>query len=69
MLRTSAVHCAKSGMPIVELQIRLGHASITMTQRYAVYAPSIASVHYQAALHGMGMAGETPAEPGALRSA
>ena len=38
---------------------RLGHATITMTQRYAVYAPPIASVHYQAALNGMGMAGDS----------
>ena len=49
--------------------MRLGHASITMTQRYAVYAPPIESVHYRAALHGMGMAGETPTEHGSLRTA
>lgn len=52
---TYAVHCSKSGMPIVELQQRLGHATITMTQRYALYAPPMASIHYQAALRGMGM--------------
>ena len=66
---TYAVFCAKSGMPMVELQQRLGHASITMTQHYAVYAPPIESVHYRAALHGMGMAGEVPPEHGSLRSA
>ena len=59
---TYAVHCAKNGMPLVELQQRLGHATITMTQRYAVYAPPIQSVHYQAALDGMGMAGDSAAD-------
>ena len=59
---TYAVHCSKNGMPLVELQQRLGHATITMTQRDAVYAPPIASVHYQAALDGMGMAGDTAAD-------
>ena len=46
----------------MELRQRLGHATITMTQRYAVYAPPIQSVHYQAALDGMGMAGDTAAD-------
>jgi integrase len=55
---TYAVWCAKSGMPLVELQQRLGHATITMTQRYAVYAPPTASVHYDAALKQMGLGGD-----------
>ncbi len=50
-----AVWCAKSGMPLVELQQRLGHAMITMTQRYAVYSPPTESVHYNSALERMGM--------------
>ena len=46
---------AKAGMPIVELQQRLGHANIIMTQRYAIYSPPTASTHYSAALERMGM--------------
>ena len=53
---TYAVHCAKAGMPLGELQQRLGHASITMTMRYAVYQPPTASIHYSQALSDMGMA-------------
>ena len=52
---TYAVHCAKAGMPLGELQQRLGHATITMTMRYAVYQPPVASVHYDRALSDMGM--------------
>ena len=37
---TYAVHCAKAGMPLGELQQRLGHASITMTMRYACSSES-----------------------------
>ena len=54
---TYAVHCAKAGMPLGELQQRLGHASITMTMRYAVYQPPMASAHYDRALSDMGMEG------------
>jgi integrase len=53
---TYAVHCAKAGMPLVELQQRLGHATITMTMRYAVYAPPVMSAHHQMALEGLGLA-------------
>lgn len=61
---TYAVWCSKAGMPLVELQQRLGHATITMTQRYAVYCPPVASVHYEAALSQMGMgSGEAPDVP------
>ena len=56
---TYAVHCAKAGMPLGELQQRLGHASITMTMRYAVYQPPMASTHYDRALSDMGLAGES----------
>ncbi len=52
---TYAVHCAKAGMPLGELQQRLGHASITMTMRYAVYQPPTASTHYRQALSDMGL--------------
>ncbi len=52
---TYAVHCAKAGMPLGELQQRLGHATITMTMRYAVYQPPVASVHYDRALTDMGL--------------
>ncbi len=55
---TYAVHCAKAGMPLGELQQRLGHASIVMTMRYAVYQPPMASTHYDRALSDMGLAGE-----------
>ena len=58
---TYAVHAAKAGMPMVELQQRLGHTNIAMTQRYAVYAPPLASVHYDRALAAMGMADHEPA--------
>jgi len=54
---TYAVHCAKAGMPLGELQQRLGHATITMTMRYAVYQPPVASVHYDRALSDMGLDG------------
>jgi hypothetical protein len=61
---SGAVWCAKAGMPLVELQQRLGHATITMTQRYAVYCPPVTSVHYEAALRQMGMgSGEAPDVP------
>jgi len=53
---TYAVHCAKAGMPLGELQQRLGHASIQMTMRYAVYQPPMASTHYDRALSDMGLA-------------
>jgi integrase len=53
---TCAVWCAKAGMPLVELQQRLGHATITTTQRYAVYSPPTASIHYYAALKRMAWA-------------
>jgi integrase len=52
-----AVHCAKAGMPLGELQQRLGHASIQMTMRYAVYQPPMVSTHYDLALSDMGLAG------------
>ena len=52
---TYAAHCAKAGMPLGELQQRLGHATITMTMRYAVYQPPVASVHYDRALSDMGL--------------
>lgn len=42
-------------MPLGELQQRLGHATITMTMRYAVYQPPVASVHYDRALADMGL--------------
>ena len=51
-----AVHCAKVGMPLVELQQRLGHATIAMTMRYAVYSPPVVSAHHQLALEGLGLA-------------
>jgi len=54
---TYAVHCAKAGMPLGELQQRLGHASIVMTMRYAVYQPPMASTHYDRALSDMGLEG------------
>ena len=53
---TYAVHCAKAGMPLVELQQRLGHATIAMTMRYVVYSPPVASSHHQLALQGLGLA-------------
>ena len=52
---TYAVHCAKSGMPLPELQKRLGHATITQTMAYAEYQPPLASTHYSKALEAMGM--------------
>ena len=55
---TFAVACAKSGMPLGELQQRLGHASIATTMIYAAYAPPIASAHYQLALERLGMSTE-----------
>ncbi len=51
-----AVACAKSGMPLVELQQRLGHATITMTMRYAVYAPPTRSPHHELAMEDLGLA-------------
>ena len=57
---TYAVYCAKAGMPLPELQQRLGHASIEQTMIYAIYQPPTASVHYNRALEAMGMAGEIP---------
>ena len=65
---TYAVWCAKAGMPLVELQQRLGHATITMTQRYAVYSPPTASVHYDAALRRMGMGSEVPVDVPVVRA-
>ena len=56
-----AASMARSGMQLRELQKRLGHATITMTQRYAVYSPPAASIHYDAAIRRMGMGGEVPA--------
>ena len=44
---TYAVHCAKAGMPLVELQQRLGHATTGMTMRYAVYSPPVVSTHHR----------------------
>jgi hypothetical protein len=35
---------------------RLGHASIQMTMRYAVYQPPMVSTHYDLALADMGLA-------------
>ena len=60
---TYAVACAKSGMPLGELQQRLGHANIAMTMRYAVYTPPVASAHYQLALERLGMSAEAAQEP------
>ena len=53
---TYAVHCAKAGMPLGELQQRLGHATIAMTMRYAVYSPPVMSAHHRQALQGLGLA-------------
>ena len=52
---TYAVHCAKAGMPIPELQVRMGHASIQTTMRYAIYAPAQRTSHYSVALSAMGL--------------
>ena len=68
-----AVHCAKAGMPLGELQQRLGHTTITMTMRYAVYQPPIGSTHYARALKDMGLGSPTStpsaAEQGAVERA
>ena len=53
---TYAVHCAKAGMPLVELQQRLGHEKIDTTMRYAIYSPPVMSPHHQLALEGLGLA-------------
>ena len=53
---TYGVHCARSGMPMPELQQRLGHASLRVTMRYAIYSPG-GRDHYRNALEGMGMSG------------
>ncbi len=53
---TFAVHHAKTGIPLVELQQRLGHSSIVMTMRYSVYAPPLTSPHHKLALQRLGLA-------------
>jgi hypothetical protein len=54
---TYAVHLAKSGLPLKELQVRLGHASLEITARYAAYAPPMSSPYTQIALDRMGLGG------------
>lgn len=57
---TYAVHCARSGMPMIELKHRLGHANLKTTERYARYRPRERSGYYTKALDRMGVSGENP---------
>ena len=52
---TFAVHAVKCGMPLPELQRRLGHAQMEMTWRYASFAPPSTSEHINEALRRMGL--------------
>lgn len=42
-------------MPLGELQHRLGHETLEMTMRYAIYQPPSESAHYNAAVELMGL--------------
>jgi integrase len=53
-----AVAMAKAGMPMIELQNRLGHEKLETTMRYAKYAPDGATKHLTAGLGRMGLGGE-----------
>ena len=47
---TFAVHAVKCGMPLPELQRRLGHSKMKETWRYASFVPPATSEHISAAL-------------------
>lgn len=53
---TFAVHATKAGMPLPELQRRLGHSRMQETWRYASFVPPATSEHVAAALDRMGLA-------------
>lgn len=56
-----AVHAVKSGMPLPELQLRLGHSRMQETWRYASFSPPASSEHVRLALGRMGL-GELPTQ-------
>ncbi|WP_425154737.1 tyrosine-type recombinase/integrase [Candidatus Palauibacter sp.] len=66
---TYGVHCAAGGMPLPELQNRMGHSTIQQTMEYAEYAPPERSRHYDRALDSMGLAGSRAAQSSANPSA
>jgi len=55
---TYAVHCARAGMPMVELKQRMGHSDLKTTMRYSKYAPNDRQA-YERALEGMGLESES----------
>lgn len=57
-----AVYCTQSGMPLVELKVRMGHGSIHQTTRYAIYQLAVTSTHYTVALEPMGMGQDVPTD-------
>lgn len=52
---TFAVHAVKAGMPLPELQRRLGHTKVKETWRYASFVPPTTSEQFRATLDRMGL--------------
>jgi hypothetical protein len=52
---TYAVYCARAGMPLPTLKVRLGHATIRMTMRYTQYTPGQSTTHDYSAMTDMGL--------------
>ena len=59
---TFAVHAVKSGMPLPELQRRLGHSRMRETWRYASFVPPANSEHINLALGRMGLSARVPTD-------
>lgn len=58
-----AVHMAKAGVPLTELRDLLGHSSLRMVERYAIYTPPPARDRLERAYRQMGFAAPDATEP------
>lgn len=58
-----AVYMARQGVPLTELRDLLGHSTLRMVERYAIYTPPPARDRYRRVLQSMGLEGPSAEEP------